>query len=155
MSKHHYQVRIEDYLKTYEELKSLYKQSYEHLVAIYARDGRIYPKYNPWLSCYKEHYEAGSLILYVIREDSKVAGYCMMYLTQDMQNQELVTCEEGLYILPEHRNGIGKILAKMIIQDMRSRGVKRITLSAIDQRIVNLWKTIGFKEVATTMELEL
>jgi len=155
MSKHQYTVAIEDYLKTYEELKVLYKQSYEYLVARYAENGRIYPEYNPWLSAYKDYYDSGALVLYVVRESGKAVGYCMMYLTQNMQNRELISCEEGLYLAEGHRNGLGKSLARMIIQDMRSRGVKRIMLSAIDQRIANLWKTIGFKEVAITMELSL
>lgn len=155
MSKHHYKVAIESYKDTYEELKYLYKQSYQYLVEQFAKDGRIYPEYNPWLDAYNSYDETGCLILYVVREDTIAVGYCIMYLTQDMGNSDLISCEEGLYILEEHRNGIGKSLAKMIIQDMKCRGVKRILLSAIDSRIVNLWKTIGFKEVATTMELSL
>lgn len=155
MSKHDYKVAVESYTATYEELKHLYKQSYQYLINEFAKDGRIYPEYNPWLAAYDSYDKTGCLILYVVREHTIAVGYCMMYLTQDMGNSELIACEEGLYILKEHRNGLGKSLAKMIVQDMQGRGVKRILLSAIDKRIVNLWKTIGFKEVATTMELSL
>lgn len=155
MSNHHYKVVIESYKDTYEELKHLYKQCYEELALIAAKDGRIYPKYDPWLASYASSYEANSLILYVVREEGAAVGYCMMYLTQDTRNQELVTYEDSIYILLEHRNGIGMFLGKGIVEDMRNRGVKRIFLSAIDDRIVNMWKRIGFKPIATTMELEL
>lgn len=155
MSNHEYYVSVESYKATYEELKHLYKQCYEELAEIARKDGRIYPEYNPWLASYNSSDEANTIVLYVVREQGMAIGYCMMYLTQDTRNQGLVTYEDSIYILPEHRNGIGMMLGKMIVQDMTNRGVKRIFLSAIDDRIVNMWKRIGFKPIATTMELEL
>lgn len=150
-----YIIKVESYKATYEELKHLYKQCYDELVEIYSKDGRIYPEYSPWLNSYNSYDEAGALILYVVRHGDVVIGYCLMYLTQDTRNQELITCEDSIYILPDHRNGIGKTLGKIIIKDMKLRGVKRIVLSAINERIVNMWKTVGFKPIATTMELAL
>lgn len=155
MSKHHYKVAVESYKDTYEELKYLYKQCYEELALVAAKDGRIYPEYNPWLSSYNETNEAGALILYVVREHEVAVGYCLMYLTQDTRSQKLVTYEDSLYMLPDHRNGIGMMVGKIIVQDMKLRGVTRIFLSAINDRVVNMWKRIGFKPIATTMELEL
>lgn len=155
MSEHHYKVAIESYKDTYEELKHLYKQCYEELALIAVKDGRIYPKYDPWLRSYNETDEVGALVLYVVREFGIAVGYCLMYLTQDTRTQKLVTYEDSLYMLPDHRNGIGMMLGKIIVQDMKLRGVTRIFLSAINNRVVNMWKRIGFKPIATTMELEL
>jgi ribosomal protein S18 acetylase RimI-like enzyme len=155
MSKHHYTVAVESYKTTYEELKHLYKQCYEELALAAKDDGRLYPEYNPWLDSYNSTDEAGALILYVAREQGRAVGYCLMYLTQDTRTQKLVTYEDSLYMLPEHRNGIGMSLGRIIVRDMQSRGVTRIFLSAINGRVVNMWKRIGFKPIATTMELEL
>lgn len=155
MSNHQYFIKVESYKNTYKELKILYKQCYDELVEISKKDGRIYAEYNPWLSSYNSSDEANAIVLYVVREGGQAIGYCLMYLTQDTRNQELITYEDSIYILPEHRNGIGKLLGKGIVKDMRNRGVKRIVLSAINDSIVNMWKRIGFTPIATTMELKL
>lgn len=99
MSNHKYYINVEPYKATYEEMKVLYKQCYDELVVIYRKDGRIYPEYNPWLASYNSSNEANSIILYVVREAGEVVGYCMMYLTQDTRNQELVTYEDSIYIV--------------------------------------------------------
>ena len=155
MSNHKYFINVEPYQSTYEELKVLYKQCYDELADIYKKDGRIYPEYNPWLESYKHSDETNAIVLYVVREEGNAIGYCLMYITQDTRTQELVTYEDSIYISPEHRNGLGMLLGKGIVRDMRDRGIKRIILSAINGRIVNMWKRIGFTPIATTMELEL
>lgn len=155
MSNPKYYISVESYYNTYNELKVLYKQCYDELAEISKKDGRIYPEYNPWLESYRISDEANALILYVVRVEGNAIGYCIMYLTQDTGNQELITYEDSIYIIPEHRNGIGKLLGKGIVEDMRNRGVKRIVLSAINDSIINMWKRIGFKPIATTMELRL
>lgn len=155
MSKYNYIITVESYKDTYEELNHLYKQCYDELLEIYKKDGRIYSEYNPWLEAFNDYDASGCLILYVVKVDAIVVGYCLMYITQDMGNKELIACESGIYILPEHRNGLGKHLGKVIVKDMTLRGVKRIILSAINEHVVNLWTRIGFKPIATTMELML
>jgi GNAT superfamily N-acetyltransferase len=55
-------------------------------------------------------------------------------------------------VLPEHRNGIGKKFIKVILEELKERGVKRLNVSAMtDLRAAKLWKRIGFKESATQM----
>jgi GNAT superfamily N-acetyltransferase len=72
-----------------------------------------------------------------------------------MHNQDLIAKEDTVFVLKEHRNGIGKKLVKFVIEELRGRGVKRLNVSAMtDLRVAKLWKRMGFKEAATQMTYE-
>jgi ribosomal protein S18 acetylase RimI-like enzyme len=69
-----------------------------------------------------------------------------------MHNHDLISQEDTVFILKEHRNGIGKKLVQAVLDELRSRGVKRVLVSAMtDLRVAKLWNRMGFKEVATQM----
>ena len=75
-----------------------------------------------------------------------------MYLTRDMHNQDLIATEDTVFVLKEHRNGVGKQLVRFILDDLQRRGVKRLLVSAMtDLRVAKLWGRMGFKEAATQM----
>jgi ribosomal protein S18 acetylase RimI-like enzyme len=43
-------------------------------------------------------------------------------------------------------------MVRLILEELRSRGVKRVLVSAMtDLRVAKLWRRMGFKEVATQM----
>jgi ribosomal protein S18 acetylase RimI-like enzyme len=72
-----------------------------------------------------------------------------------MHNNDLIAQEDTVFVLKEHRNGIGKKLVKFVVEELRSRGVKRLNVSArTDLRVAKLWKRMGFKEAATQMTYE-
>ncbi|TPJ97641.1 GNAT family N-acetyltransferase [Mesorhizobium sp. B2-5-9] len=118
-----------------------------------ARDGIDIPDFKPRLDAYFRGARAGNFLNFVVRtEDGRPAGYCNVWLTQDAHNGELIAREDTVYILPEHRNGIGKRLVKFGLQHLRARGVKRLHVQAMtDLRVEKLWRRMGFKPVATAM----
>ena len=62
---------------------------------------------------------------------------------------------DTLFVLKDHRNGVGKKLVQFALEDLKSRGVKRLTVSAMtDLRVAKLWGRMGFKEAATQMIYE-
>jgi ribosomal protein S18 acetylase RimI-like enzyme len=69
-----------------------------------------------------------------------------------MHNGDLIAQEDTIYVLPEHRNGIGKKFVKIILDELKERGVKRVSVAALtDLRVAKLWKRMGFKETAIQM----
>jgi len=72
-----------------------------------------------------------------------------------MHNNDLIAQEDTVFVVKEHRNGVGKKLVKFGVEELRSRGVKRLNVSAMtDLRVAKLWKRMGFKEAATQMTYE-
>ena len=64
----------------------------------------------------------------------------------------VIAQEDTIFVVKEHRNGIGKKLVRMILEELRSRGVKRVNVSAMtDLRVAKLWARMGFKPAATQM----
>lgn len=138
--------------ETFEELEPLYRQHYGEMVERLARDGIDYPPYNPRWDEYFKAGDNGYLLTFILRCDGKAVGCSNMYITNDMHNNDLIAQEDTIYVVPEHRNGIGKKFAKVILDELRERGVKRLNVSAMtDLRATKLWKRMGFKESAIQM----
>ena len=151
-----YTIALEGFTKSYPELANLYRQHYEEMAARLLKDGIKVSPYNIWLDAYQEYDATGFLLNFVVRVNGKVCGYSNIYITQSMHNQDLIAEEDTIYIVPEHRNGLGKVLVKVILKELASRGVKYLDCTAMtDCRVVNLWKRMGFKELATKMRYNL
>ena len=150
-----YVIALEKFTDTYLELEPLYRQHYKEMTDRLAQGGVIYPPYNPRLHDYGRSCENGSLLTFVLRLNNVACGYVNVYVTNDMHNNDLIAQEDTVFVLKEHRNGVGKMLIKFGIEELRKRGVKRLNVSAMtDLRVAKLWKRMGFKEVATQMTYE-
>jgi predicted N-acetyltransferase YhbS len=59
---------------------------------------------------------------------------------------------DTVFVVKEHRNGVGKKLVQFVLEELNRRGVKRLLVSAMtDLRVAKLWGRMGFKEAATQM----
>jgi GNAT superfamily N-acetyltransferase len=117
-----------------------------------AKDGIQYPPYNPRLEKYIQSGDEGWLLTFLIRLEGIPVGYSNVYVTHDMHNGDLIAQEDTIFVLKEHRNGVGKKLVKVILEELKERGVKRVLVSAMtDLRVAKLWARMGFKEAATQM----
>ncbi len=148
-----YEITLENFRETYNELEPLYRQHYSEMVERLKADGvDDYSPYNPRLDEYVRAGDGGWLLTFVLRLDGKAVGYSNVYLTNDMHNNDLIAQEDTIFVLKEHRNGVGKKMVKLILEELRSRGVKRVLVSAMtDLRVAKLWRRMGFKDVATQM----
>lgn len=147
-----YSIAIERGDKNYLELEPNYRQHYEEMRTRLEADGQPIGPYAPRLDHYFKAFSEGWLINYVLRFEGKAVGHSNIWLTNDMHNGELIAQEDMIYVLPEHRNGQGRILAKYILADLKSRGVKRAGIEAVtDLRVAKLWQRMGFKPTATKM----
>ena len=148
-----YEITREKFKDTYLELEPLYRQHYSEMVERLEADGvEDYSPYNPRLDEYVRASEGGWLLTFVLRLDGKACGYSNVYLTNDMHNQDLIAQEDTIFVLKEHRNGVGKQMVRHILEELRQLGVKRVLVSSLtDLRVSKLWRRIGFKDVATQM----
>lgn len=147
-----YEFSSENAAVNLEELLPLYAQHYREMQERLEADGVPVGPFNPRLDSYMKAAMDGHFLNFVVRSEGKPVGYCNVWLTSDMHNGELIAREDTVYILPEHRNGIGKRLVKYGLQMLRARGVRRLHVTAMtDLRVEKLWRRMGFKPVATAM----
>lgn len=148
-----YEITLEKFRDTYTELEPLYRQHYSEMIERLKADGvEDYSPYNPRLDEYVRASDGGWLLTFVLRLDGVACGYSNVYLTNDMHNQDLIAQEDTIFVLKEHRNGVGKQMVRHILEELRRRGVKRVLVSAMtDLRVAKLWRRMGFKDVATQM----
>lgn len=147
-----YAFAIEDFVTNLEEAMPLYVRHYAEMQERLRRDGIEISPFNPRVSEYVAAARAGWLIHYVIRKDGEMVGYSNIYLTHDMHNRDLIAEEDTIFVLPQHRNGIGRKFSHFILKDLRERGVKRLSVKALtDLRVAKLWKRMGFKHSAHCM----
>ena len=147
-----YEISLERLDRNYGELEPLYRAHYREMQERLARDGTQIADYNPNLKAYFEAAEGGWILNYVVRQAGNPVGYSNVYLTNDMHNGEPIAQEDTIYILPEHRNGIGKTLVRHILADLKSRGVKRVWITPVtDLRVGKIWKRMGFKDASSLM----
>ena len=136
----------------YLELEPLYRQHYGEMQGRLSADGIPIGDYAPRLDQYFAAFKGGWLLNYVVRLDGAPIGYSNVWLTNDMHNGVLIAREDTIYILPDHRNGIGKRLVKHILADLGARGVRRVLISPVtDLRVGKIWQRMGFKDAASLM----
>ena len=147
-----YTFHIGKHRETFSELEPLYHQHYQEMLERLTKDGIEYSPYNPRWDQYWKASDEGWLLTFIIRHEGKAVGCSNVYLTNDMHNGDLIAQEDTIYVLPEHRNGVGKQLVKFILNELKERGVKRVNVAALtDLRVAKLWKRRGFKESAIQM----
>ena len=147
-----YTFHLGRFKETYEELEPLYRQHYAEMVARLEAEGIPCSPYNPQLERYVKAGDDGWLLTFILRHEGKAVGYSNVYVTNDMHNGDLIAQEDTVFVLKEHRNGVGKKLVRVILDELKERGVKRVLVAALtDLRVAKLWKRMGFKETAIQM----
>lgn len=147
-----YRFQIVNGHEWHDRLDPLYRQHYAEMEARLKRDGIPIGAYNPRLSEYFKAMDGGWLITYTVQQNETVVGYSNVYLTNDMHNDDFIAQEDTIYVLPEHRNGLGKKLVKFVLADLAKRGVKRGNVSPVtDLRVGKIWQRMGFRPTAQLM----
>lgn len=147
-----YSIALERGDLNYREVEPLYRRHYAEMRERLARDGVPIGEYAPRLDRYFTAFAGGWLLNFVVRLNGAVVGYSNVWLTNDMHNGEFIAKEDTIYIHPDHRNGTGKRLVRHILDDLKSRGVKRATISPVtDLRVGKIWRRMGFRDTAALM----
>lgn len=151
-----YEISLERFSATLPELHPIYARHYAEMKTRLEADGHKVSPFAMRIDQYVEADVRGYLLNYVVRLGGSAVGYCNVYLTNDMHNGDLIAEEDAIYILPEHRKGIGQRLVKHILGELKERGVCRVHCSPVtDLRVGKVWRRMGFKEVASLMIYDL
>ena len=154
-----YTVTLESIHATYTELEPLYRQHYAAMRERMAKTGVLMSDYKPRRDCFDKANLEGGLLHFVLRTmgpecEGKAVGYANIYLTHDMHNYDLIAQEDTIYVVPEHRNGSGRLLARFVYADLKARGVKRLNVTtATDLRVSKWLERQGYKHTAHCMTL--
>ena len=147
-----YVYAVERYADTLPEMMPIYRMHYAELLEKMGGDAVNMSPFNPRFDAYIEANDQGDLIHFTIRKDGTPVAYANVYITTDMHNQDLIATEDAIFVLPEHRNGIGRKMTKGIIAALQSAGVKRAHMTAaIDPRAAMLWGRLGFNHTGVRM----
>lgn len=152
-----YDIELWDYgwsPENYHELEHLYRRHYSEMCERLEKDGIKCSPYNPRLDEYERASKGGWLLTFVVSFEKEPIGYCNVYLTNDMHNQDFIAQEDTVYVTPEHRNGIGSKLIKVVHEELKRRGVKRLNVTtATDLRVAKLLSRLGYKHAAHAMTI--
>lgn len=147
-----YTYAVERYADTLPEMMPIYRTHYGELIERMGEDGANMSPFNPRFDAYIDANDRGELVHFVVRKDGEPVGYANVYVTLDMHNQDLIATEDAIFILPGHRNGIGRKLTIGIVKALKAAGVKRAHMTAaIDPRAAKLWGRLGFKHTGVRM----
>ena len=149
-----YEVYMENIRDTYNELEPLYKQHYGEMVKRMSETGVKLSPFNPRKDTYFKAGDEGWLLTFVLRYKGAAVGYCNIYVTNDMHNQDLIAQEDTIYVVPEHRKGAGRLLSRRVHTELKNRGVKRLSVTtATDLRVFAWLKRQGYKHTAHHMTI--
>lgn len=147
-----YAITIENGADLHPQLDPLYRRHYAEMQDRLKADGIEIGPYAPRLDEYFSAMRAGWCVTYVVRFEGEIVGYSNIYLTNDMHNGEFIAQEDTIFIDKPHRNGIGRELAKFILEDLDGRGVKRVSITPVtDLRVGKIWERMGFRPTAQLM----
>lgn len=149
-----YRIGLERGDLNYAELEPLYRRHYAEMKNRLEKDGFRTSEYRPRLNdVYFPAWAGGWLLNFVARtEEGEAVGYSNIFLTNDMHNGDSIATEDTIYVLPDHRNGLGSKIVKHALAELRSRGVKRVIVNPVtDLRVAKIWRRMGFRDVAVRM----
>ena len=147
-----YRHAVEKYADTLAEMMPIYRLHYGELVERVRAQGHEMSPFNPRFDAYIAANERGDLVHFVARHGGKAVGYANVYVTLDMHNQDLIATEDAIFVVPEHRNGLGRKMTIGIVNALQAAGVKRAHMTAaIDPRAAKLWGRIGFQQSGVRM----
>ena len=151
-----YTAALEGFAESLPELDPLYRQHYAEMSERLAASGVKASPYKPRFDRYEAASRGGWLLTYVLRHQGTAVGYSNVYLTNDMHNGDLIAQEDTIFVIKEHRRGVGRRLMVAIHGDLAARGVKRINVTtATDNRVATLLSRMGYKTMAIAMTLDL
>jgi len=139
--------------EVYDDIVPAMYTHYQEMKERLESEGYKVSECNPDLKTYLKYGDEGWLLSYTLRLDDIFIGYANVYITEDMHNGDLIAQEDALFVYKNYRNGVGKQFVKYILNDLNSRGIKRLIVSAMtDLRVEKVWRRMGFTDLAKQMQ---
>ena len=110
------------------------------------------------LDAYRALDAAGVMSFVALRADGALVGYNLSFVQPSLHFQTtLCAVQDGLYIVPEWRRGMGALrLLRATQRDLEARGVRRwLVNEVVGHPLGRMFKAYGFQPVETYHELWL
>jgi GNAT superfamily N-acetyltransferase len=144
---------VEEFSANIEQLKELIPLHYEEL----AMNKDKVPLSPRW-ECYERSEAAGELLLIVLRDEGRMAGYFIGFVAPGLHYSTCLTCIQDIfYVKPDERGAAaGNILFDFVESELKRRGVQRlITNSKNHFPAAWLFNRRGYEEIETIHSLWL
>lgn len=149
-----YTVRQVRLLSELARIYPLWERHYGEMEARMRKDGLPVSPFAPRTEQYIRSNEEGWLLVFILEHGGEAVGYAQGYVTQDMHNGDWIAQEDAIYVVPEHRNGAGRILLEAVHDELRRRGVRRLNITTgTDLRASKWFQRRGYKHVAHCMSI--
>lgn len=138
--------QIESFRSSLHEFIDLFPLHYEELAL-----NKDHVPLDPQYEVYFERENAGALLFVTLRESSVPIGYFIGFVSPGLHYKTCLTCiTDILWVHPDKRGSVGKILMDFVEKELRRRGVKRwIANSKNHKPIKNFFNYLNFEEIET------
>lgn len=151
-----YTYHRERFDQTYVEMSPLYRRHFDEVRDHKRENGLDQPDYALDVKGYFAYAASDQLVSYVVRCDGRAVGYLHVYLLYDHRSGELVAIDDSLFVLPDHRTGVGRSLIEYAIAELSKTKAQKFTITASgDPRVATLLGRMGFKQTAIEMTYDL
>lgn len=106
-------------------------------------------EFNPQFERYNSYDKIGWLITFTVRDEGKMIGYSLIYITPSMHTQQMIATEDTIFLLPEYRKGRNGLRFHQYVEaELKNRGVKEIIVTAKPSSAAcRLLEYIGFEVI--------
>lgn len=144
--------QVESYRRCLPELAELFPRHWAEIAV--DKDIPLEPRYDVYLAMDA----AGVVFLETVRDDRKLVGYFIGFITPGLHYESCSTCTEDIYWLaPEYRRGwVGVRLFRTVMSELRARKVQRLFVTTkVHAPIDRLLTFLGFKHVENGYSIRL
>lgn len=133
-------------------LEPMFKQHWDETRARLGKDGIELGEWAPAPVWLPDGIETGYTRFHTVSHDGEPVGYFIVTISRHLMSGEWIGMEQGVYVVPEHRKGVGRKLIRHTLDDLRATGVAHLLAHAVtDPRVAKLWQRMGFKAMSTQM----
>jgi len=99
----------------------------------------------------------GSLRIFGAYLAVDLVGHATGYVSVSMRTGQSVASEDVVYVLPEHRKGVGTMLARATIAEAKRLGINRyrVTVPRGNAQAKRIARRVGFKPIGEIYEMRL
>lgn len=147
-----YEVReITDLPRYLPELEALHRACHEEIPTTKGTPFRF--RYD----LLERQFYGGHYYIFGAFHEGKLIGHASGYVSRSMRTDELVASDDVVYVVPEHRKGLGTRLGEYTIAQARKIGVNRYRVSVMNDNpsSARVAQRLGFEPVGTLYEMKL
>lgn len=114
-------------------------------------------EFKPIFERYNQYAKLGWLFHFVARDEGKMVGYSLIYLTPSMHTQKSIATEDTFFLSPSHRKGRNGIrFYRYIEQEMFKKGAFEVVFTAkMTNSVGKILEYLDFQRVAVQYSKQL